>query len=72
MRNLDLIDEACLLLTFVQEQYRLATPHLNIISQAPSEVKINLDVALKVLENRDLVLKALEVAGKQDSDERKA
>jgi hypothetical protein len=52
---------------FVTDQYRLAAPYLNILTQtAPAEP--TLELALKVLANEKLLQEAIEVARKREAD----
>ena len=51
---------------YVEEQYRLAVPYLNILTQA-APAELTLEVALKVLANEKLLQQAIEVAHKMEA-----
>lgn len=52
---------------YVEQQYRLAEPHLNILTQT-SQTEPTLELALKVLANEKLLQEAIEAARKREAN----
>jgi hypothetical protein len=46
---------------YVDAQYRLAMPHLNLLSGVRQEVEITEELALKVMQNAPIVLRVLKL-----------